>query len=98
MTIKRTKIEEVVKALSPLLDSKGILAEKDCFIFSEGGVYCYNEKIGIKLPLEGCDFYCLVPSDPFMKIITKMGGKELTFEYAEGILLDPVFYLFVQLA
>ena len=87
-----TKIEtttkellELLVSLEPGLASKEILEQTKCFIFTQGWVCTYNDRIMVQRPLPfDFDGDCAVNAGELLKLLSAMPEQALTLEFTDS--------------
>lgn len=81
MQANRTALIDTLKRIQPALSTKGIVEEMNCFMFKDGMVYGYNDKLCIghqsPVPLTGCS----VPAAELVKIVQGMTDESIDLEH-----------------
>jgi DNA polymerase III sliding clamp (beta) subunit (PCNA family) len=81
MHVNRKELIDTLKKIQPALSTKGIVEEMNCFMFKDGMVYGYNDRLCIghrsSISLSGCS----VPAVEFVRIIQGMTDASIDIEH-----------------
>lgn len=80
MKINRKKFIEVLTRVMPGLSSKDILEQSSSFIFKDGKVFCFNDEIAVRHPLDFEIEEGAIPAKELMKVLNRLKEDEITIE------------------
>jgi len=83
--VNRSEFLEILKAVSPGLARKDLIAQAECFIFANGRCATYNDIVAVSHPLpESCaDLAGAVKAEELLKLISRIRNKTVKLETDE---------------
>lgn len=86
MVINREEILQVLRAVQPAVSPNETIEQSNHFVFKDGRVFAYDEKIAVSCVLDTC-LACAVPAQELISIIDKIDANEIHIEEKEKQLI-----------